>query len=338
MIDRLLNFASAARPARWAPSAWHGARRCGLRGAFALGCAVLATAGCASTGSDSDVLHTGVFQSGGQRTRGILLGDDNGLEVRQLVVMDDPQVIARTMGPWVGQTQGHVSAELLARLRRNGFRLVRVPLQELDELLDQLGGASMDVIAWHGPVLTWRDLHALALGEAGYTIAVDGRVRRYWGGAMQLLARAWVVPMEYGPRIQLELVPVHLRGQSQYHRLLGQDYRDARALGSLAMNIMLEPGYGYILTCEQPQVEWATEDDAANEATDAAGVHGSSGVGILTSMIGPEAETPMTLGELMLSSHGNRPSRGMLVFTGRVREGLYPMGEGVAYRSTERQP
>jgi hypothetical protein len=188
----------------------------------------------------------------------------------------------------------------------------------------------MDVSSWHGQVLKWRDLHSLTLGEGGRTMAVDGRVRNYRGGELQLMARGWVVPMEHGPRLQLELVPVHVRGESKYHRLLGQSRIDAEPLASLTAHLLLEPGYAYILTCECQLASWAVDDDGGDAQTSetvAKTSHASAGS---TGTHGPLAQPPTTLGQMMLASHGGRPSRGMLVFTPRIAPELFPPDEPVA--------
>lgn len=297
----------------------------------ALGLCIL-SGGCAGgEKTDDAAAQAGVFRSDPQRVRGMLLQDENGLEVRQLVLSDAPDVIAQAMATWTDQTQsGAVDNDVLERLRRNGFRLVRVPLAELDGLVSELGGASMDVSAWHGQVLEWRGLHSLPLGEGGRTMAVDGRVRNYRGGELTLMARGWVVPMEHGPRVQLELVPVHVRGESQYHRLLGQSRVDAEPLASLTTHLLLEPGFAYILTCECPLASWTVDDDEGVAHSPDTGEKASQASAGPTGTHGPVAQPPTTLGQLMLASHAGPPSRGMLIFTPRIAPELLPPDEPVA--------
>lgn len=256
----------------------------------------------------------------------MLLQDDNGLDVRQLVVADNPDVFSEAMAPFaIESTAGGVDSETSRRLKRNGFRLLRVPSAEVEQLISDLGGASMDVASWYGQVVEWRDVHSLQLGEAGHTMAVDGRVRRYQGGSLRLMARSWVLPMEYGPRVQLEIVPQHIRGESQYHRLLGQSRALSEPIASLAAQLLLEPGYTYILTCECPQIAWGDgeqDSDGARQPDAASAMGPSAGVGL-----GPQVQAPMTLGQLMLTSHSGRRSRGMILFTPRIAAELFPPGE-----------
>lgn len=279
------------------------------------------------------------------RVRSMLMNDENGLEVRQLVVADDPQRIAEVMAPYVNAHEQRRETRAMDRataekLRRNGFRLVPVPVNELDALIVELGGAVLDMSAWHGQMYRWQDLHSIAVGSEGRTMAVDGRVRRCYGGHLRLMARSWVVQMEQGPRVQLDVVPQHLRSESQYHRLLGQTSTDAESLTSLAMHMLLQDGYAYVLTCACPQHDWHEhkhEDDEV-ESDEAVAETGRTSRGAM--VMGPDVKPPMTVGQLMLSSHGSRANRGMLVFTPRIARELFPPGEPLAAgsRQTGRQP
>jgi hypothetical protein len=284
--------------------------------------------GCASNGESVQATGERLFEDG-RRTdaatvRSLLVKDENGLEVRQVVIADEPQRIVEVLQERINE-YGEIAAvdsTTAQRLRRNGFRLIKLPENVIDELIADLGGASLDMHSWHGQIFSWRDLHTMSVGSRGRALVVDGRGRTFQGGTLQLMARGWVVKMEHGPRVQLELVPQHSRSESRYHQLLGQSYADAEPLPSLALHLLLEHGYAYILTCEDPQVRWdAAPDDEPSQASGRGPMGG----------LGPDVQMPTTIGQLMLSSTAGRPSRGMLVFTPRIASSLFSAGEPLVH-------
>lgn len=272
--------------------------------------------GCASGGDAADDEMFTASRPDASAVRSMLVQDENGLEVRQIVVDDNTEAIAQALSPYVADDADRraVDERTARALRRNGFRLVRLPIDEVDAAIEAMGGASLDMNSWHGQVLQWRDLHSVSVG-AGRTIAVDGRMRRFNRGDLRLSLRSWVVPMEDGPRLQLELVPQHVRSESRYHELLGQSSTDAQPLRSIALYMLLEPGFAYVLTCESPRIEWAAADETGSE---------QPADGPMPYSVGPAAQVPRTLGEMMLSSSRGRPNRGMLVFTPRFSNDMFP--------------
>lgn len=258
---------------------------------------------CAAPAADESALERALREpASGPITR--LTHRDNGLEVRKWLVPDDAAALARAMA-------AHAEADALEpedarRLRRNGLRLVRVALPEVEPLLAAIGGASLDVNAWHGQMPRWGPLHEVAIPAPGIVLAVDGRIRRCPAGKLQLLGRSWTMPMEDGPRMLLELAPAHAApgGPRDLRGLLGGPDRAPQRFESLAAEAMLDPGYAYALTCEAPAVDWF-----GGPAPDA----GQGGGGA-----GPMAEAPRTIGQVMLSNEGPRPLRGVLLFIPRL--------------------
>ena len=49
-----------------------------------------------------------------------------------------------------------IDPETQMRIERNGLRLARVPMDQLDDLLKDLGGANLNLTEWHGQATDWR--------------------------------------------------------------------------------------------------------------------------------------------------------------------------------------
>ncbi|MEE8154069.1 MAG: hypothetical protein V3T53_03800 [Phycisphaerales bacterium] len=252
-----------------------------------------------------------------------LLSSDNGLEVRNWVIMDRGPHIAVAIANFGQPALADISAN--ASLRRNGLRLIRIPTGELESLLASLGGASVDATAWHGQVYRWRELAQYPIGSAGMAVAVDGRVRRFARGTFRLMFRSWTVPMEDGPRLQLQLLGQFDRPQREPFRRFVTDRRvTGEIFHSFAFDIQLEIGFGYALLYESPDIDWAFGPAGQLDAT--AEPVAAQMIGQLseTPQVGPEADAPPTFGELLLRTDARPPKRRVLVFVPKFPPEAFP--------------
>jgi len=246
-----------------------------------------------------------------------MLNPDNGLLLRKWVVPDNADRIGAVL---LRYRDGQVlDAKTDESLRRNGFRLVRVRADQIDDLLGDLGVGPSDVAAWHGQIVEWRELYKRPVSGPGATLAVSGRVRSIPQGQLRLMGRSWTVLMEDGPYLTLELLPQLWRPQEpSLYRLLGDAYLQGEVFRAVAIEIQLEPGYAYVLTGEAPVVEWIVPP---------------------RDPVGPTVETPDTLGEFLFSQRTEPLLRTLLVFVPRISnrllrpfriEGTTPEGHPVA--------
>ncbi len=239
-----------------------------------------------------------------------LPGTDNGLELRQWLIADESQRIASTLA---ARQSGQVLDDAAkARLRRNGFWFVQVPLDELDALLDDLGGATLNARVWHGQVLERRELLHRRVPVGGQVVAIDGRVRRYEGGAFRLMLRSWVVQMEDGPYLHVEIVPHYRRadGERRLPLIGGRPQRYGERLVSMRIDELLRAGSAYVLVGASPGMSWPGDPPRAP-------VGPPSGRG-------PEGQPPPALGELLLSGGRGQHTRGILVFVPVIAPELFP--------------
>jgi hypothetical protein len=194
-----------------------------IAGALALAVAC-ALAGCAASAPEGAATTTN-----GRSAQGMLPATDHGLRIRQWRIADDTDRIAEAM---VRHADGEAAdPPAIERLRRNGFRFVRIPAEDVDALLEDLGGAMVDIDGWHGQAYEWQEILARPLSESGRGVAVDGRVRRLARGRVRLMLRGWTIPMEDGPAMHVEMHPDHDRTRpTRFDQLLGRrSYRGERS-------------------------------------------------------------------------------------------------------------
>ena len=252
-----------------------------------------------------------------------LLSSDNGLEVRNWVIMERSPRMAAAIASF-GQS-ALVDASADASLRRNGLRLVRIRAGELESLLASLGGASVDATTWHGQIYQWRELVQYPIGPAGMAVAVDGRVRRFERGTFRLMFRSWTVPMEDGPRLQLQLLGQFDRPQPDPFRRFVTDRRvTGEVFHSFAFQIQLEVGFGYALLFESPSVDWSFGPADQLEARAEPVAAESNGQVGDQEQVGPKADAPPTFGELLLRTDARPPTRRVLVFVPKFPPAAFP--------------
>ncbi len=252
-----------------------------------------------------------------------LLSSDNGLEVRNWVIMERGPRISAAIASF-GQP-ALVDPSAGASLRRNGLRLVRIRAGELESLLASLGGASVDATTWHGQVYQWRELVQYPIGPSGMAVAVDGRVRRFERGTFRLMFRSWTVPMEDGPRLQLQLVGQFDRPQPEpFRRFVTDRQVTGEVFHSFAFQIQLEVGFGYALLFESPNIDWSFGPADQIDATAEPVAAESNGQVSEPEQVGPEADAPPTFGELLLRTDAHPPKRRVLVFVPKFPPAAFP--------------
>lgn len=265
--------------------------------------------------------------------RARLTNTENGLEVRRWVIADQIDRIASAM-----RTHGiewPPDASRLESLKRNGLRFVRIPVNQIDALLADLGGASYDATEWHGQVAEWRSLGERPIDPAGQAVAVDGQVQRYHSGEFRLMIRSWNVLMESGPYLHFELSPRHRVVQANNLRKLFEREGDLEQFyGSMSLDLQLESGYAYVLMGEAPHIAWFESEGTSGAGEPLASERSAARRNSLD--MGPEAVAPPTLGELLLSSSSAADSRGVLVIVPKIAVELF-LPEHLAAREQARQ-
>lgn len=256
---------------------------------------------------------------------------ENGLEVQRWIVQGSSVNIAETLTTLA--TPSPFNPDTLELLRRNGFRLVTIDASLLDTLKEGIGPFVLDHSEWHGQIDSWRSLHHQQVERGGMNVVINGRVRRFKTGQLQLLIRSWTVQMEDGPYVQLELVPFLATGPQNRPQLIpGKKSRTGQRIDELALKLSLTPGLVYVLTYESPQVSWPGDAKRKPSGVSVQAAHTSRILGPHEAVrsTGPDAPIAVTLGELLLKIPTSPPSHDMLVFVPRIAPALYPpSGDGL---------
>lgn len=297
--------------------------------------AVLCLRGCATPPdsadpSDNGSLSSSMRRTASQRILSRLANVDNGLEVRRLIVNGDPGRIGEILMSHA--LESPLRADMVESFRRNGFRMVAVPLDVLETIETELGPLTMNMKEWHGQVDDWRSLHERRIDSLGCVVAVNGRVRSYRDGRFQLLVRSWVVPMEDGPFLHLDLVPCFLKGGERRVSLLPREKtRRGEFYDRISITLRIPPDRAFVLAYESPNVKWPGDESGSgsSRAGNDARRRSGPGVGPIDSR-GPDTLAPTTLGALLLYGETDPPSRCLLVFVPRIAPNMFPPAPAVS--------
>lgn len=187
-------------------------------------------------------------------------------------------------------------------LERNGFLFVRVERDLLETLQSELGGTIRNVRSWHGQAIDWRPIAERGNDQRARGVAINGRPRRFEGGAFSLAIRGWYLPMEDGPRFHVELQPEYAPPDRRpAASILPRELDPPERFPEAHVEFVLEPGYVYVLT------------------TDASTLEGGTGPA-------PPVAAAMTLGELLLVEDVEPRSRDLVILEPVVPESFFPPG------------
>ncbi len=237
-----------------------------------------------------------------------MLNADNGLLMRKWVVTENTSRIRSVLSHY--QDREILGPGQVETLRRNGLRFVQIRADRLDDLLGEMGINPYDLTAWHGQILEWRELYQRQIAGPGTALAVAGRVRTIPPGRLRIMARSWIVLMEDGPYLSLELLTILNRPQvPSLSQLLGDPDLQGEVIDQLSLEVALRDGYAYVLTGESPATTREGPVPDEPRASEPAAV-------------GPDADTPDTVGEFLFTTHAEPSTHTLLIFIPRIPERL----------------
>jgi hypothetical protein len=299
---------------------------------------VAVLSGCASNGQQTARVMEGdgadqpAMSAAGEMARRLLPNTDNGLEVRKWVIT--PEQAARLLPALAPISSDDPQlASHTATLERNGFRLVRVPLDQVDDVLAEIGGATVDVSEWHGQALDWRPLLERSVGRSPRALAIDGRVRRFDRGNFSLMIRSWTVQMETGPFVHLEAVPRHqwCHGTNLRKLLSENEEPSGETFATMALDLLLESTWAYVLFGASPQAPWPNRADSTQD-----GVRGATWSGQPRKLVGPSVDdepdigSVQTIGEFQLTTDRRPAMRTVFIFMPRIAPAETVAGDAAA--------
>lgn len=215
----------------------------------------------------------------------------DGVELRWWAANDRAGAAGAAIGSVM--SPGAVLPPALAqRWNESGLRLVRVPRESIQTLLDAAPPAGQFSRDWKGWMGRWTPVFRGAAIDRRAGFVIDGRRESLGPGAPRVLMRAWPAPTAQGPVVRLDIALQFVDGRTDASRLTpdrASPVDAGRVLTALTAELALDPAFVYVLTSETPGVQWAGEQEAA-ESVDTGAVGPSPGAG--------EA---LTLGELLFS-------------------------------------
>ena len=312
--------------------------------------AVLALHGCAAPAERGEAAP-GTLYVDAQQNRSVhnpfATGGDNGLEVRQWVLSTSLEAVAAALMRY--RDGEALDPAMRETFERNGLRLVRVPIEELEPMLAELGIASRSVVTWFGQVSAWRDVLTSPVDETSRALVVSGRVRRFADGNYALMLRSWTLMMEDAPKLQLELIGRHDRPEvGDTVPLLGPRRVAETWLHAVRAELLLDAGYAYVMVFESPSVTWREPGEGETVRVVEGGSNGEAQAAPESSRgpgagadVGPFHDSglgsiaPPTLGEVLLGREAGQPRRHLLAFVPRIPERLNAGIETAAAQSPQ---
>ena len=229
--------------------------------------AVLCAGGCKSAGGAgvSDGIE---FAPGTNAPAPIDSASTRGLEVRLWVVDDTDWTAARLLADRVGTL---IDEQTRARWADWGFRLVAIPVDEVDGLLEGLRPVQPINVQWLGEFGKWRAI--IRTGSLRTeTVRVGQRAVQIDQGRPRLIARSWIEPMltssDVVPGLRLDFgVQIETKDRKDYAaRLRDEGYLgvtrertiedNGPVFDELLMSTVFDGTQALVILGEAPETNW----------------------------------------------------------------------------------
>lgn len=205
----------------------------------------------------------------------VLADDRSGLEVQWWTITDEDDVIARALAPFADAPLP-ISTDIEANWRRNGFRMVAIPADQLGPLIATLPIEDKVNRIWLGQTPGWAVAAPGAPWRGARSLLIDGETIQLNAGQLRLLVRAWVSPTEGAPTMRTDLaVQYRSAGIDNAAPVFEQqtEIRRPDTLGiifrTLTAAMELEDGMLYCIVSEDPGAEWTVGAEETTEDADA---------------------------------------------------------------------
>lgn len=262
------------------------------------------------------VLHLGGCAGGGERTapadrpefarpdvsRPVVEGNQQGLEVRIWAIEGQEDFVAQLLDSYGGRPTPMLDSDRQA-WRQSGFRVLSVPLDELNLARGGLRLVGPEQQDWFGVFPDWRAAVEGRRVAGGTLLALADGLLRVPAGRLRLLARSWVIPGDSGAVMQTELaVVLHPEGPGTLNAFSASPSPD-------------EPGVGGVRFPELRSSFVMRKDEAivlvpVGPGFDAGRLIDPSRMGEAALEVGPPAPGAPTVGEAMLTSADLRDEEG----------------------------
>lgn len=250
----------------------------------------------------------------------VVRGGTNGLEVLWFVCRDADDSLATALAPYALQTID-VAPETHDALRRNGLRLVRIPLDDFSSVRASLRPVGPTERTWLGWSLHWSEAFRARSLARNATVTIDGDPLTLDAVGSRFLARAWGSSTVEGERVRIEFAtqllattpfasPYEPLADAQPVDLSGYELRRGEIVDQLAFEAQLEPGFAYLVVPADPAEDWLAiaegrstiGDEPAPAAPGFEYADAPRDLSDLAIVFGPPAPAPQTIGQAILTS------------------------------------
>lgn len=229
-----------------------------------------------------------------------------------------------------------VSHAMAEAWKGSGFRLVAVPVGELEGLRRRLHTVGAIQHQWIGQTTRWMEIARGPSWSRPVTVSLDSGDLTLPGGCVRLLMRCWVAPGEPGPDaspgravLRMDLVPQHVAEDTRLtlEKLLNPASGDAApgagaVFDRLAMEFTMSGDDALLIVPDNPRTPWRPSEPSTDWPVIGRGPTEAE-------TLGPPTPGTLSLGESMLvqpGSPGFEANRVVVVLIPSVPRGFRLLG------------
>ena len=250
----------------------------------------------------------------------VVRGGTNGLEVLWFVCRDADDSLASALAPYVQQPVD-VPSDAHDSLKRNGLRLVRIPLDDFSSVRASLRPVGPTERTWLGWSLHWSEAFRARSLARNATVTIDSDPITLDAVGSRFLARAWGSPTTEGERVRVEFATQLLSASPMTSRfqpladaqpvdLSEYELRRGELIEQLSFEAQLAPGFAYLLVPAAPDEDWvaiaeggsSTVDPETQETFGFEFAETPRDLADLAIVFGPPAPAPQAIGQAILTS------------------------------------
>lgn len=256
-----------------------------------------------------------------------------GIQLHRCLDRPHRGTLASTLAPFTTDPFG-LSETTVERLRREGFRLAAVPVDEIPRLMRRLAHEPRIESIHMGIVPEWRAAASAPRIDGSKFVRVGGEIAPFADGRFRLVLRSYPVSLaeDADPLLRLEII---LQFHQPRRDLISPDPSREERMGTFipasAFSIDLDGRWAVVVTAENPDVAWGGDAPSAPapersptggavEVEGAARDQSSPAAGQppAAPAMGPQGPRVRTSGEeALISPEGD--TRFVLIFVPRVR-------------------
>ncbi len=198
----------------------------------------------------------------------------SGLEVQSWAVTDRDSALASALAAYENEPTP-MPASVRANWRRNGLRMVRIPIDEMGSVLSSLPIEGQVNKVWLGQSPAWTVAARGTPWSGSRSLLIDGETIRLGTGQLRLLVRAWISPTESTPKLHTDLALQYLDSprdsftRSPFDQAaLRRAETEGLIFRTLTAPMELAGRYAYCIVSEDPNTDWGSmtePDDPVSE-------------------------------------------------------------------------